>query len=93
VNVTQPDGHSNKAIAYQIRNKASFCLVWKPQQYPCYILFILSPFGIPLLPIIYSVEKQSTRSLSRLARFLSHRPIFIRYLCAPSTSILYTPVG
>jgi hypothetical protein len=48
VNVTQPDGHSNKTVAYQIRNKARFCLVWKPQQYSCNILFILSPFGIPL---------------------------------------------
>jgi len=48
VNVTQPDDHSNKTTAYQIRNKASFCFVWKPQQYSCYILFILSPFGIPL---------------------------------------------
>jgi len=48
MNVTQPDGHSNKTVAYQIRNKARFCLVWKPQQYSCYILFILSPFGIPL---------------------------------------------
>jgi len=48
VNVTQPGGQSNKAFAYQIRNKARFCLVWKLQQYSCYILFLLLPFGILL---------------------------------------------